>query len=47
MSNHRSIASRAYSALGRVTWKFLRRKVKSSTERKRPANRAKARRARS
>jgi hypothetical protein len=34
MSNHRSVASRAYSALGRVTWKLIRRKVKTSTHRK-------------
>ncbi|MEV8377697.1 hypothetical protein AB0P21_33470 [Kribbella sp. NPDC056861] len=34
MSKHRSVASRAYSALGRVTWKLLRRKVKTSAHRK-------------
>ncbi|GAB3838842.1 hypothetical protein [Kribbella italica] len=50
MSNHRSIASRAYSALGRITWKVIRRKAKTSTSRNhgsKPATRAKARRTRS
>ncbi|MFI5730017.1 hypothetical protein ACIA49_07870 [Kribbella sp. NPDC051587] len=39
MSHHRSIASRAYSALGRITWKVIRRKVKTTTRKNRPAAR--------